>query len=379
MPLPQPQNGQRLEVLRRPVPFSFWPSRRGRLHYALQSLLFARDPWLPIMQSLKRDCRKERQAEALACLEQAKDFFAAGTSAEVVAARPLALYYGFMNLVKAYCLTRGVRATFDRAQHGLSAKLAAGAKELVGASLDAYQSLPAEDANNFDEFLQVYSGAGLPATTNYALPVLLPQIVPGHRFWSQAAKTSERFIQVHDIQFWHNPAADAMWLRLYFIADDLSRLGVTQQRLLIETRLGEAFGAVACNDQYQGRALLCFEQLVLHNYPGGYPADEFQPVIAALRHRLWTTVATVPPYRRYYVYLAPVADHPFLLPQLLSIYAIIHHLGSITRYRPHQYDNISAGPFGPWVQEFVNGQPLQFLYLMASEFGRQDVTKPSIL
>lgn len=379
MPLPQPRNGQQVSVKGRPIPFSFWPSRPGRRHHALQSLLFARDPWLPIIQSIKRDCEKARRPEALACLEQAKDFFAAGTSAEVVAARPLALYYGFMNLVKAYCLTRGARATFDKAQHGLSAQLAAGAKELVGASLDAYRSTPANDANNFDEFLQVYSGTGLAANTTYQLPVLLPQIVPGHRFWSQASKTSERFIQVHDIQFWHDPAANTMWLRLYFVADDLSRLGVTQQRLLTETRLTGVFRAVACNDQFERRDLLCFEQIATHSYPGGYPADEFQPVIDAVRHRLWTTVATVAPYRRYYIYLAPTADHLFILPQLLSIYAIIYHLGSITRYRPHQYDNISAGPFGPWVQEFVNGQPLQFLYLMASEFARQDVTKPSIL
>jgi hypothetical protein len=379
MPLQQSRTGQRVAVKKRPIPFSFWPARSGRRHHALQSLLFARDPWLAITQSIKRDCPKPRQPEALACLEQAKDFYAAGTSAEVVAARPLALYYGFMNLVKAYCLTRGARATFDKAQHGLSAQLAAGAKELIGASLDAHQSLPASDANNFDEFLQVYCGVGLAAKTNYPLPILLPQIVPGHRFWSQAAKKAERFIQVHDLQFWHDPATKMMWLRLYFVADDLSRLGVTQQRLLTETRLAGCFVAVACNDQFEGRDLLCFEQVATHNYPGGYPADEFQPVIAAVRDRLWATVATVTPYRRYYVYLAPVADHGFVLPQLLSIYAIIYHLGSITRYRPHQYDNISKGPFGPWVQEFVNGQPLQFLYLMASEFARQDVTKPSIL
>lgn len=379
MPLPPPRNGQLVAVMKRPIPFSFWPARKGRRHYALQSLLFARDPWLAITQSIKKDCPKARQPEALACLGQARDFFAAGTSAEVVAARPLALYYGFMNLVKAYCLTRGTRSTFDKAQHGLSAQLVSGARELVGSSLDAYQSVPANDANNFDEFLQVYSGTGLAAKTNYALPVLLPQIVPGHRFWSKASKTKERFIQVHDIQFWHDQATDIMWLRLYFVADDLSRLSVTQQRLLTETRLAGVFRAVACNNKFEGRDLLCFEQITTHSYPGGYPADEFQPVIAAVRHRLWATVATVNPYRRYYVYLAPLRDHPFVLPQTLSVYAIMYHLGSITRYRPHQYDNIADGRFGPWVQEFVNGQPLQFLYLMASEFSLQDVTKPSIL
>src|ERR671924_350294 len=60
-----------------------------------------------------------------------------------------------------------------------------------------------------------------------------------------------------------------------------------------------------------------------------------------------------------------------LVPQLLSIYAITFYLGSITRYRPHHFDRMISGPYGPRIQDFVTGQPLQFLYLMASEFAKQ--------
>jgi putative hemolysin len=345
----------------------------------LQSLLFARDPWLVIARSIKQQCPKPRQLEALAYLEQSKDFYIAATGAGVIAARPLALYYSFMNLAKAFCLTRGGRASYDQAQHGISEQRAPGARELIGAFLRAFPSVPTDPANVFDEFMHVLSGAGMPATTDYQLPVLLPQIVPGHRFWAQGSKKTERFIAIHDIQFWHDPATRAMWLRLYFVGSDLSRLSVTQQRMLDETRLAGRFGGVTCNEKYDGKELLCFEQVTTHNYTSGYPADEFQPVIDGLRDRIWVTVATVPPYRRYYVYLAPTVEHPFLLPQILSIYALIFYLGSITRYRPHQYDAISVGLFGPWIQEFVSGQPLQFLYLLASEFARQEVTRPSIL
>jgi hypothetical protein len=326
-----------------------------------------------------QECQKARKREALACLEQARDFYSAATSPGVVAARPLALYYSFVNFAKVYCLARGARHTFDQAQHGLSEQRVAGGGELVGAFLRAFQSSPAANANNFDEFMRVLRGVGLAATTDYQLPVLLPQIVPGHRLWAQAASQGERFIAIHDLQFWHNPANHTMWLRLYFVADDLSRLSVTQQQLLTEARLTGLFHGVACDDEFDGRPLICFEQLAAHAYPGGYPADEFSAVIQPLRNLFWITVSTVPPYRRYYVYLAPVVDHPFVLPQALSIYAIMFYLGSITRYRPHHYDSIMAGRFGPWGQEFVNGQPLQFIYLLASEFALQDVTKPSIL
>jgi len=377
--LPQPRAGIRIEVKGRPIPFSLWPSRSGRLHCALQSLLFARDPWLVIARSIKQQCPKNRQAEALACLEQSKDFYLAAAGAGIVAARPLTLYYSFMNLAKAYCLTRGTRNSFDQARHGISEKRSPGARELVGAYLQARPSIPTDPPNIFDEFMRVLGGSGLSALTDFQLPTLLPQIVPGHRVWALASKKSERFIGVNDVQFWRDQAATMMWLRIYFVADDLSRLYVTQQRLLDEAALAGLFRGVSSTEKWQGRPLLCFEQITPHPYTSGYPADEFHHLISAVRDKLWVTVATVQPYRRYYVYLAPVAERPSVLSQILSIYAIIFYLGSITRYRPHHYDAISAGQFGPWVQEFVGGQPLQFLYLLASEFARQDVTKPSIL
>ena len=62
----------------------------------------------------------DRRAEALACLDQAKDFFVVGTEKGLEAARPLALYYSYMNLTKVYCLTHGNPPSFDKAQHGLT-------------------------------------------------------------------------------------------------------------------------------------------------------------------------------------------------------------------------------------------------------------------
>ena len=379
MALPPPRNGNRLEVKGRPVPFSYWPSRKGRLHYGLQSLLFALNPWVVIERSITKTCPKARQPEALACLEQARDFYAAATQSGIIAARPLALYYSFMNLAKAFCLTRGVRTTFDQAQHGLSEKRRPNSQELVGAFLEAWPTPNNNgEPNNFAEFMQVLTGQNLAARTDYDLPVLIPQIVPGHRMWATAAKKTERFIAAHDIQFWNDHPVRQMWLKIYIVAHDLTRLGVTHARLLTESRLGTGFRQVNCADTHDGQPLLCFEQIDPHQYQH-YPADELHTLVAQVRNCLWMTVATVPPYRRFYVYLVPNAESLFVLPQILSIYALTYYLGSITRYRPHHYDAIINGAFGPRIQEFVAGQPVQFIYLMASEFALQDVTKPSIL
>jgi hypothetical protein len=68
-----------------------------------------------------------------------------------------------------------------------------------------------------------------------------------------------------------------------------------------------------------------------------------------------------------------------VLPQLLSIYAIMFYLGSITRYRPLWYDQIAASEFGTFVESFIDSQPTQFLYLMASYFAEREVVKAAIV
>ena len=85
------------------------------------------------------------------------------------------------------------------------------------------------------------------------------------------------------------------------------------------------------------------------------------------------------PYRQYYLYPSPAAQHGQVLPQILSIYAITFYLGSIVRYRPHHFDEILKGDFGPFIETFLNDQPTQFLYLMASEFAQREVTRAAIV
>jgi hypothetical protein len=84
------------------------------------------------------------------------------------------------------------------------------------------------------------------------------------------------------------------------------------------------------------------------------------------------------PYRRYYVYLAPPAEHGDVLPQILSTYTVMYYLGSIVRYRPQHFDSITGGKYGPRVEEFINGISAQFIYLMASEFVLRQVTRPAL-
>ena len=383
MQIPPPRTGNRLKVSRKAVPFGLWPTRVGTTgNHSLQPLLFSLDPWAIIELAIEERCPAANKPEAFASLEQSRDFYESATQSKRIAARPLTLYYCLMNLVKAFCLTRDTRPTFDKAQHGLSEKLdpIPGAKELVNAFLDAFPSPNAQGVlQNFSEFRNALIGNQIHAKISLRLQEILPQIVPGHRLWSQASGRKERFIALHDIHFCSDSTVKTMWLRLYFVAEDLYRLKLPYNLLLSTTRLSGSFAQVQCDEKLGDRNIICFEQTTPITYATNKPANELSQIINPIKNLLWSTVSAIPPYRRYYVYTCPTPEQAALLPQLLSIYAVSYYLGSITRYRPHHFENLLRGPFGPRIQDFVTGQPLQFLYLMASEFSKQDIAKPSIL
>jgi hypothetical protein len=58
---------------------------------------------------------------------------------------------------------------------------------------------------------------------------------------------------------------------------------------------------------------------------------------------------------------------------------LFFYFGSVTRYRPHVYEEILSGPYGPFVNEFMASQPDQLLYLLASEICEREVAKPALI
>ncbi|MFZ2656074.1 MAG: YaaC family protein [Victivallales bacterium] len=374
------RKGKRIEILQRPLPFSYWPMYRGKRRFGLQSTVFVLDPWTIIRACIDRRCPEAVKPEAFSFLEQAQDFYKATTTAGIIASRPLLLYYCFMNLAKAFSLTVKQQSNFDQAQHGLSERLRPPQKELENAYLQVYKSPNARSSalNLFDEFMKAMTGSGLLADKDFDLPVLLPQVILGHRLWADAKDVPERFVAIHEIRFYEDSTRKEIWLSIDIFADDLTRLSVSHAKLLKEARLFGKFQEVKTEAKIKGRKLVRFEQLQPRNY-SHRASDEVANLVADIKPMLWTTVASVSPYRRYYVYLAPVAEHDQILPQLLSIYAITYYLGSITRYRPHHFDKIIRSMMGARIEEFISSQPLQFIYLMASEFAEQEVTKPSIV
>jgi hypothetical protein len=218
----------------------------------------------------------------------------------------------------------------------------------------------------------------LSAKASYPLTSLLPQVVPGHRIWCDAADADERFLAIDAIPFLHTTAQKEVWATLRILQDDLDRVGKARKDLLKETKLKAILREVEGLTDTTGRPVVQLEQIAPIAF-SGRTADKLADVVAILRPFIWSTATTIRPFRRCYLYTSPVAEHSHLLPQALSIYAITYYLGSITRYRPQHFAKILSGEFGEFIQEFLTSQPSQFLYLMASDYAKRDVARAPLV
>jgi hypothetical protein len=115
--LPPAREGELLLIKGRLVPFSFWPVKMSTRRYGLQTNLFVKTPWPVITTAVGARCEVALRPAARAFLQQAEDFYLA-SQANVVASKPLLLYYAFLNPAKAYILTTGVFRELSSARHG---------------------------------------------------------------------------------------------------------------------------------------------------------------------------------------------------------------------------------------------------------------------
>lgn len=370
--------GEVVHIRQRPATFSFFPTFQGAKREGVHSILFATEPWNIIQHNLEklRDANARRQA--LAFLVQSRDFFTAAQNSDVSAAKPLLLYYSFLNLAK--CLTvRRNGAALGVVRHGLSEKLPTTPGAIHGAvSIDITKN-PGVSA--FVMFAHAL-GAILPTPIAPKTSVevrsqdFLAQVLIGHRIYCQADSIKERFISLDRIEYMRDVAAQECWLRVRAYADDFTRLGYGLNDLSKNLGSAGAWRNVNCSTVIGGRRIIEAETTATTHY-GHRPSQVLSQISSDARLRLWRSVTAYPPYRKYYVYFPSSAQT--LLNQLLTIYLATFYFGSITRYKPEQFDQILKSSIGPFVFEFFSNQPTQFLYLLASEFMEQEVAKAAIV
>lgn len=377
--LPKMKVGTELKAYDRAVPFSFWATSPSVPRPTIQSILFAIDPWVIMRHAIIDQVPiLNDQSEALSYIAQAKDFFVSALASGINAAKPVQLYYSYLNIAKAFIICRNIQPSLANIMHGLNEGVVANGQEYVDGYVQFWTSPNRGKLQAFDEFMHALGTARQPNGQQIPVTQTIPQILSGHRLWASAASTNERFIALQRIQFIQNTSTKRVWLRMYLFADDVTRLRYTQNDILIDAGLSADFRKVKCTEKVDGRKLICIEQKVADVF-GRHGVDLAMDLVDKIKNRLWATVGSSTPYRRYYLYLCPAIERTSIIPQLASIYAMTFYLGSVTRYRPNTFQRLLDGDYGPRISEFVSGQPAQFVYLMASEFSRRDITRPSIV
>lgn len=369
------KEGAPLKIASQVVPFSYWPTVKQTRRAKLQQRIFTSDPWALIAAGIADSCPKKSREAALAYRSQAEDFYDAAISMgnRNLGAKPLLLYYSFLNLSKAYLLTRGHAAPNDRPGHGISEK--ARIRQVEGAKLTVYPSQPRKP-QLFSQFLYALTGTAVTKTQHYRLGSLMPQILFGHRVWCSAANESERFVSLKEVQYVGSRGDHEAWIRLQLDKQELAKMHLSQEDALKLSRLERQWRFVQQPDD-DFSDCLCIEQNVSTAY-GHRPSDALSELTDNVRPYLWCSVLLHPPYRKYYLYLSPKSESKSVLPQLLSMYVIMFLLGSITRYQPHQFDRLLDTRYGAHLIGAVTEIPTQYLYLMASELLEREVTRASL-
>lgn len=357
----------------RELEFSYFMMKRTTRRWGMNTMLYAAEPWAVIHGTLAGSIASNPDRKAAeSFVRQAQVYFSAADRAEAFETRPLLYYYAFLNLGKALAMAKGRSGLVGKVSHGIAAVNSSG--HAVNSAELQLQRSGSGAPSAADELHRALEHTPVP-TPQMPVRQLIAQSVVAHRLWSAAAGRKERFLAVEGVLLQHDAASKSIWATLYVRADTMRSRKRPINETLTEGSLASDFRSVT-DFTLGGVNCRSFEQ----SQPVTYQArasDKVMEVVATVRSVLWQTVTIQQPHRQYYLYLSPPGEQRY--PQWLTIYAVLFWLGSLTRYQPVQLLEILEGPYGAFFREFLATQPTQLLYLFASEFLGQDVSRPSVV
>lgn len=372
-----PRPGEPLRIGRETVSFGRNIVQQRGTNFTLQHRLFVNDPWELMAEAIARAVADEKIRDiAQSFRRQAEDYFRATTIGSELAVRPVLLYYAFLNLSKAFAITKGNVSLAARAYHGISFPKPK-PRAIPGSIINFdNRKIPAV----FQELLKHLDGNQAMLHSPLRLGEVLPQILPGHRLWCYAGdrRRPERFVTVEHFRIMHFPNAKQVWLNLFLNRSDLDRLGLSETTVLGNAGLGGDFEPFPPSVALWDPDLIGFQQKQPESYAVD-PAEALSKVIRRCKNVIWETVKVASPYRKQYIYCCPQAEHKARLPQMLSVYLLMYVLGAVTRYFPGYFEELLESKYGPFFNTFISESPMQFLYLMASDMLGQEVSKPAII
>lgn len=379
MKLAPARSGNPLVMKGRELEFSLYPMVKTSRRWGVHSTLYATDPWGVISGSVAEAIKLQPEREAaVSFVRQAREYFTAAERAGSIETRPLLYYYAFLNLAKAIAMGRGQAGLVGKVVHGVSQVGGAGhspstAKLQIGASSGSGSG----PKSAVDELHRALEGSAV-VSGEYPVSEIISQSVIAHRMWcgSFGQPRVEKFVPIDRIEFVHDEAASALWLRVFVSRAVVKSRGWGLNKILTESGLVSEFRGVKHPDSATDAEFHVIEQSNPVNYTGR-AADVVVEVVQVIRPHLWRTITASAPFRRFYLYLS--APNEKRMPQWLSVYATLFWLGSLTRYQPVELFQALDGSFGAFFREFLETQPRQLLYILASDAKQQNVTRGVIV
>ncbi len=371
MPIPACKPGTPVESNKRPVKFSYWPTRSSP-RAKQQNMLYVHDPWGTLESyALNFFTTDHDYKVSTTFLTQAKEYFTAGHKAARIEAQPLLYYYSFLNLIK-FCLSFNNKSVLKlNVYHGQ--KPVDIKKSITSAELSTYSSSKS-GLSAFDELLKITGSDGISAQgETLQLDDIMPQLLVGHRLWCEAKNRNEHFVAIDRVEILENKTEKRIWLRIIIADSDLAQTNQTSLSAIRKSGLENSgwrrvrVGGLA--------GAYCFEMEEGIRYTHR-PIDKVSELCLSLRKHCHRLISSTRPYRRYYLKLYEPQRE---LGQLGSSYALLFYLGSIARYRPSIFLEILSGSYGSFVREQLSILPSQLLFELSSIAKMQEISKGSVV
>ena len=358
--LPRARTGKRL--VNQPTGFpAFFGSRR-------KPRVITSDVWAFLRNHSQKVLKGEAETKALAYIDQAFEFYEAGANPRI-SSRPVLYYYSFLNLVKLLLIHRNI-ALPPAVRHGISDPKANIRRRLRFESQAVRVEVGASDHSNlFPELIGALSGKSLRRPAVFLVKDLMAQIPGIHRTYCQVVDWEPIFCPLYATEILSG--GSSVWVRIR-----LKRHGTDVNKTLPKLRNLSEFERVLTQvEPHDADNEVWFETKT--------PVPGSRKGIDAAIRVLWKQIQSCGVWAlltgdgyRYYLGDVPAARR---FPQLCSAYAIMFYLGSLTRYKPYDFDKIIKRDYAWLVSEFLETQPLQFVYVLASTISGVDVVRPFAL
>jgi hypothetical protein len=327
-----------------------------------RSIIVTSDPWSLVRHLAAKRLSTKQEGVALAYIDQGVDFFEAARNPQL-GSKPLLYYYSFLNVVKAALLIHGI-ALPPKNQHGISDPKANHRTRLRFAGQTIrWEGRAADHSLIFPELLHFLAGSAVPAG-NAKVTDLLAQVPSIHRTFCQVEDRQPNFLPVASVGLLHRDGK--VWARLAFRISD-----ARSDKMLERARTRRAFTSLLSQVHPDNDQEVWFETETVPGSRRGLDNGLRQLAIQIRTAGIYCALTNTG-YKYYISSMEPRTR----LPQLAAVFASVFYLGSLTRYKPYDFDKILTGGYSWVIGEFLNTQPTQFIYTIASHLAGTAVVRP---